>query len=44
MKGIGISEFIFFWIPDECRKVFAGRIPGFDRAKVEWVAAKLFSA
>ncbi|HVP20899.1 MAG TPA: LLM class flavin-dependent oxidoreductase [Anaerolineaceae bacterium] len=41
---IGISEFIFFWIPDEYREIFANRISGFDRAMVERVAAQSLPA
>jgi alkanesulfonate monooxygenase SsuD/methylene tetrahydromethanopterin reductase-like flavin-dependent oxidoreductase (luciferase family) len=36
---IGISEFIFFWIPDEYRDVLANRLSGFDRNMLERVAA-----
>jgi alkanesulfonate monooxygenase SsuD/methylene tetrahydromethanopterin reductase-like flavin-dependent oxidoreductase (luciferase family) len=39
-QEIGISEFIFFWIPDGYRELLAGRISGFDRNMVEQVAAR----
>jgi len=41
---IGISEFIFFWIPDEYQEVFAGRISGFDQAMVELFSKQVIPA
>lgn len=43
-REIGISEFIFFWIPDEYREVLANRISGFDRNMVERVASEAIPA
>jgi alkanesulfonate monooxygenase SsuD/methylene tetrahydromethanopterin reductase-like flavin-dependent oxidoreductase (luciferase family) len=40
-QSISISEFIYFWIPDEYRDQFAGRVSGFNQAMVERVATQV---
>jgi alkanesulfonate monooxygenase SsuD/methylene tetrahydromethanopterin reductase-like flavin-dependent oxidoreductase (luciferase family) len=43
-REIGISEFIFFWFPDEYHEVLVNRISGYNRRMIERIASEAIPA